>query len=204
MERPADTAYPVLDVIRRRWSPRLFDSRPVEKQKLLSVLEAARWSASSFNEQPWRFILATRDDQASFAKALGCLAEKNQAWAKHVPVLILTCARTHFTHGDKPNRVHLHDIGLAAAHLTLQATSLGLFVHQMAGIDPQAVRETYGVPDRFEPATAIALGYASEDEPAGMEDWIVAGDRAPRVRKPLSEIVFDGAWGEPSGWVVDS
>ena len=204
MERPAETTYPVLDVIRRRWSPRLFDSRLVEAEKIHSILEAARWSASSFNEQPWRFILATRDDEAGFAKALCCLVEKNQQWAQHAPLLILTCSKKNFTHGNRPNRVHIHDLGLAAANLTLQATELGLFVHQMAGVDLGKVRREYAVPDEFEPVTAMAVGYARKDEPTDMQEWIIQGDQAPRERKPLSEIVFDGKWGEPSGWVVHS
>lgn len=204
MERPAETSYPVLEVIRRRWSPRLFDSRPIEPEKIHSIFEAARWSASSFNEQPWRFILAARRDQQQFQKALSCLATKNQQWAQHAPLLILTCSKKTFTHTGKPNRVHVHDLGLAAQNLTLQATELGLFVHQMAGVNLDRVRQLYNVPEDFEPVTAIAIGYPRQDEPTDLADWIIEGDRVPRQRKPLPEIVFDGRWEQPSGWIVQS
>ena len=97
MEKPAETAYPIEDLLRRRWSPRAFAERPVEQDKLLRVFEAARWSASCFNEQPWHFIVATKDDAAGFAQLLGCLVEGNQVWASHAPALMVSVARLNFT-----------------------------------------------------------------------------------------------------------
>lgn len=196
MHKPAVTAYPILDAIRRRWSPYVFADRPVEREKLLSLLEAARWSASAFNEQPWRFILATKDQPEAFAKALSCLVEANQAWAQHVPVLILTVTRTTFTRNGNPNRVHQHDLGLAVQNLIVQATSMDLFAHQMAGVNLDKVRSAYHLPEGFEPQTAIAIGYGVEAD--DLPDDIRQKEQAPRSRKPFNEFVFGTSWGEAS------
>jgi nitroreductase len=163
-EKVARPDHDILPVLADRYSPYAFDGRPVEREKLLMCLEAARWAASSFNEQPWRYILAERTDEAAFNTALSCLVEANQAWAKYAGVLILTVTRRTFTKNDKPNRVCEHDIGLAAGNLTVQATALGLAVHQMAGVELQKVRLTYKVPDGFDPMTAIAIGYAADPD----------------------------------------
>ncbi len=178
--------HPILDCLSQRYSPYAYEPKPIEPDKLRALLEAARWSASSFNEQPWRFVLATRDDETAWQAALGCLVEANQQWAQHAGALILTLAKTNFTYNDAPNRVAIHDVGLAAGNLSAQATALGLHVHQMAGIDGDAVRSTYDVPEGFEPVTAIAIGYAADAEP----------DDKPRTRKPLSEWVFGGTFGQ--------
>src|SRR5829696_1208912 len=133
MTKLHDTAHPVHDLVRRRWSPRAFSSRAVERETLLSVLEAARWAPSSFNAQPWSFLVATQEDPAGFERMLNCLVPQNQAWAKAAPVLMIAVAKTHFEHNGKPNRHALYDTGQAVAFLTLQATALDLYVHQMAG-----------------------------------------------------------------------
>jgi nitroreductase len=196
MEKPANTDHPILDVIQRRWSPYAFADRPVEPEKIRSLLEAARWSASAFNEQPWRFILATKDQPETYAKALGCLVEANQGWAQQAPVLILTVTRTTFKRNDKPNRVHQHDLGLAVQNLITQATSMDLFIHQMAGVDLDKVRSEYNLPDGFEPQTAIAIGYGMD--PADMPDDQREKKQAPRSRSPFAEFVFGDTWGQAS------
>jgi len=137
----APVDYPVDDLVRRRFSPRAFSERAVPPQTLRSLLEAARWSPSCFNEQPWSFLVATHAEPAEFARMLSCLMEKNQLWAKHAPVLMLSVASKTFGHNGKPNRHAAHDVGTAAAWLTVQATAMGLFVHQMAGIDPEKARQ---------------------------------------------------------------
>lgn len=196
MDKPASTDHPILDVLKNRWSPYALAERPVEPEKIRSLLEAARWSASAFNEQPWRFILATKDQPDAYAKALGCLVEANQGWAKQAPVLILTVANSAFTRNGKPNRVHQHDLGLAVQNLIVQATSMDLFAHQMAGVDLGKVRSEYNLPDGFEPQTAIAIGYGLE--PAEMPDDVREKEQAPRSRLPLTDLVFDKTWGEAS------
>ena len=191
----AQTDHSILPVLSERYSPYAFEPRPVEREKLLSCLEAARWAASSYNEQPWTYILAERGDQAAFAKVIDCLVEGNQGWAKNAGVLILTVVSRLFSKNGKPNKACEHDIGLAAGNLVVQATSLGLHVHQMIGIEPAKVRATYKVPENHDPLTAIAIGYAADVKP-GTTDPLAQRDLVPRPRKKISEFVIAGAWGQ--------
>jgi nitroreductase len=198
MERFRDNVHPIHDLLRRRWSPRAFSDRPVEREKLLSVLEAARWAPSSNNEQPWHYIVATKDQPEEFAELLGCLVEKNQSWAKGAPVLMLSVASTVFARNGKPNRHALHDVGQAAADLTVQATALGLFVHQMAGFSIEKARETYGIPETFEPVAALALGYLGD--PTVLPPDLRERELVLSGRKPIGEFVFGGSWGRGAEW----
>jgi len=198
MDKPATTDYPVHELIARRWSPRAFEPRAVSAAQLRSMLEAVRWSASCFNEQPWRMLVAGRDNEEAFATMLGCLAEANQSWARHAGALMLAVARQTFTHNDRPNRVALYDLGLGIGSLTFQATDLGLVVHQMAGIDADKIRKSYGIPAGFDPITAIAIGYAGDAE--ALSEELQTREKAARERKAQSEFVFDGAWERPARW----
>ena len=136
MEKPANIDHPIHDLIRRRWSPRAFAARPVEAEKLASLFEAARWAPSSFNGQPWHYIVATKDDEAAFARLLNCLRPQNIRWAQHTPVLIIAVAQLSMSPERGPNRHAFHDVGLANENLVLQAVALGLVAHQMAGFFP--------------------------------------------------------------------
>ena len=196
MEKPAETRYPIHDLLKRRWSPRAFSERPVERDTLRSLLEAARWAPSSSNEQPWNFIVATKDDQAEHGRLLSCLVEGNRLWAQHAPVLMVSVARVSFEEDGKPNRHAYYDVGQAVADLSVQATALGLMVHQMAGFHPDKVRELYGVPKEFEPVAAIALGYPGD--PQSLPEKLRKRELASRERKPLAEFVFTGRWGQTS------
>lgn len=194
MHNPAPVDHPVHDLIQRRWSPRVFSDRPVEAATLLTVLEAARWAPSSYNEQPWSFIVAAREHPEDFERLLACLAPGNQSWARHAPVLMLSVAALAFARNGKPNRHALHDVGLASAQLALQATALGLAVHFMAGFDGALARQAFAIPDGFEPGAASALGYAEkiDDLPEDARQMALA----PRQRKPLRDLVFSPTWGE--------
>jgi nitroreductase len=192
--RQATPDHPIHDLMVRRWSPYVFADRPVEPAKLARLFEAARWAASSFNEQPWRYILATKADGAGYEAVLNCLVEANQAWAKFVPALALGCVKKTFSRNGKPNRVCEHDLGLANAQLTLQAMELGLHIHMMAGIEPSRIRATFKVPDDFEPLVAVAIGYHGQNPQ--VPDDIAKRDTGTRQRKPLSETVFAGEWGK--------
>lgn len=196
MEKPADAKYPIHDLIRQRWSPRAFADRPIEPEKLRSLLEAARWAPSSFNEQPWSFIVATRDNRQEFDRLLSCLVEGNVAWAKNAAVLMLSVAELKFEHNGKPNRHAFHDVGLAAENLVVQATSLGLVVHQMAGIHVDKAREVYQIPEGYEAVAGIAIGYPAD--PATLPEPQRQRELAPRTRKPLESFVFTGRWGQAS------
>jgi nitroreductase len=191
----AKTNYPVHPLIEKRWSPRAFSAKMITRDTVMSLLEAARWAASSYNEQPWRFIVATKNEPEEFEKALQCLGEFNQVWAKSAPVLVLTFAKQTFSRNGKPNHHASHDVGLAIGNLSLQATNEGIYLHQMAGILRDKIREVYSVPDDFFPATAIAIGYPGD--PAQLEDDLRASEIAERDRKPLGEIAFAGEWGRP-------
>ena len=201
MEKPAETQYPIAEILTRRWSPRAFSDRLVEPEKLQSLFEAARWAASSFNEQPWNFIVATKQKPEEHARLLSCLVEGNQQWARTAPVLMVSVAKLNFDKTGKPNRHAFHDVGLAVQNLVVQATALGLFVHQMAGFSTEKVREIYGVPDGFEPVAAIAIGYglAADELPEAFREF----DLGARSRKPVSGFVFEEHWGETSRLVSE-
>ena len=131
---------------------------------LRSLFEAARWAASSYNDQPWSYLVATKDDQQNFSKMLSVLMDMNAAWAKDAPVLAISVARQNFKHNGAPNRVALHDVGAANAQLTMEATSRGLLVHQMAGFDQDKAREVFGIPQGWEPVSAMAIGYPGDPQ----------------------------------------
>jgi len=178
------------DVIARRESAHAFSPRAVAPATLRSILEAARWAPSSYNVQPWAFVVATKDQPAEHEAVASTLMDLNRRWAAHAPVLIVTVARTTFPHNGAPNRHAWHDVGLATANLLTQATALGLVAGPMGGFDPLAAREKLGIPEGWEPVTVIALGY-----PAEREAEATAAARKPRERDPLEHFVFAGRWG---------
>jgi nitroreductase len=195
--KTAVTDHPIHELIATRFSPYAFAPLPVEDDKLMSCLEAGRWAPSSYNEQPWSLLIAKRESEADFQQMLHCLDEANQAWAKYAGVLMITVAAEVFSRNNKPNRVCDHDIGLFAGNLCLQATALGLHVHQMSGINLSKTRQVYGIPDGRHPLTAIAIGYAANPQEFS-EKRLAERDVVPRSRKPLSEFVFTGSWGRPA------
>ena len=196
MDKPIPTEIALHDILRHRWSRRSFSKQHVEREKLERVLEAARWSPSAFNAQPWRFLVATKDDPQEYEKLLSVLLEGNVVWAQHAPVLLLAVARLNAERDNQPNIWAQYDTGQAAAYLTFQAEAEGLAMHQMAGFSADKAREVYDIPEDYQPIAAIALGYPGEH--AALPENIRTRDESPRVRKPLSEIVFSGQWGEPA------
>ena len=199
-DKRASTDFPIHELLAERWSPYGFEDRPVAEADLHSLLEAARWAASSYNEQPWSFFVATREEPVEFERLLSCLVEPNQAWAKAAPVLLLCVVDLRFKRNDKDNRAAVHDLGLAAGNLLVEATARGLSVHQMIGILPDKAREVFGIPEHSEAWTAMAIGYKAD--PATLPDALKERDLAPRKRKPLSEFVFAGKWGQTSPLVL--
>ncbi|MFZ1203232.1 MAG: nitroreductase family protein [Candidatus Acidiferrales bacterium] len=195
-KRPAPADAPIHDLISHRWSPRAFDGRPVEPEKLRSLFEAARWASSSYNAQPWYFIVATKDDPENFKKVLDSFVEFNQGWAKGAPVVALSVAANKMPHDGSQNRHALHDVGQAAANLALQATAVGLQVHQMAGILPEKAREIFSIPADYEAVAGFAIGYPGD--PASLPDALRERENAPRARRPASSFVFTGSWGKVS------
>jgi nitroreductase len=192
MDNPTLNDHPIHDVLRKRWSPRAFSNRPVEREKLFSLLEAARWAPSSYNEQPWAFILATHEQPAEYARVLGCLIEFNQGWAKAAPVLLLGVAHLVFERNQQPNRHAAHDLGAAAVSLAVQATADGLFVHQMAGILPDKARAEFHIPEEWDAMTGLAIGYPGDAN--SLPEELRKRETSPRSRKALGSFVFTGNW----------
>ena len=195
MDKPADNQYPIHDLLRQRWSLRAFDDRPIEPEKLRSLFEAARWAPSSNNEQPWRFIVAKKDHETEWNRLFDCLVEGNRTWAYRAPVLILSVASLNFEDEAKPNRHALHDTGMAVENLVLQATTLGLSAHQMAGFDVEKARADLKIPSGYEPVAMIAMGYPGD--PASLPDRLRGRELLPRSRQPISAWTFSGQWGIP-------
>jgi nitroreductase len=200
INKAAKTQVPVNALIAQRWSPRYYADQAVEPEKLVAILEAARWAASGGNGQPWRFIVATKEDPAAYKRLLACLNEHNQAWAHTAPVLMIAVAQVIRDTGV-PSRSALYDTGLAVGTLSVQVTDLGLSLRQMGGFSPDAARETYNIPENFEAFVAIALGYAAalDDVPEDQRER----ELADRHRRPLADMVFSGTWGETAPWVAE-
>jgi nitroreductase len=195
----AATDYPINDLIAARWSPYSFANRSISDQDLKSLFEAARWAASSFNEQPWSYIVAKKEDAEEFGRLVSCLVEANQVWAKQASALAIGITRLNFAGTDKSNRAAIHDLGLASASLVLEATARGISTHQMIGIVPDKVRELYSVPEGNEPLTAVAIGYAGD--PNNLPEALRTRDAARRPRKPIQDFIFRGKWGVKSDLV---
>lgn len=181
-------------VISRRWSPRAFSAKPIATEDLRKIFSAATWSASSYNEQPWRFLVGRKGD-ATFQKIFDCLGEFNQAWAKSAAVLVLSAAKKTFSHNAAPNRFGLHDTGAATATLMLQATALGIHSHGMAGYDADKARAVFQIPDDYEMGAVIAMGYLGDA--STLPDKLQKQETTPRQRKPLAEVVFS-EWEQPA------
>ncbi|HET9530097.1 MAG TPA: nitroreductase family protein [Blastocatellia bacterium] len=196
-EKPAATDQKINDLMARRWSPRAFEEgRAVEREKVLQLLEAARWAPSCFNEQPWRYLVFDESDPETLRRAQGCLSEGN-AWALKAPVLMISVARDNFTRNEKPNRTAQHDVGLASENLVLQAVELGLAAHQMAGFDVERVRREFSIPEDFTILAMIAVGYPYRGDLDDLPETLRQKELAPRSRKPLGEIAFATSWDAP-------
>ena len=195
-DKPAITQEPIHDIIARRWSPRAFDeSKPVPPHAIISLCEAARWSPSSYGDEPWRYLIWDKlADPSAWQRAYACLAESNQVWVKRAPLLILSLANKNFRHDGSNNRFAQHDTGMASMALVLQAVALGLVAHQMGGFDSAKIRAELAIPEEFTCMAMFAIGYpASADI---LDGNLKEREVAPRSRRPLGEQFFAGAWGK--------
>jgi nitroreductase len=196
MSRLASTEHPVHNIIRERWSPRAFSDKPIPAELLRSLFEAARWAPSSSNEQPWAFVVARKDEVEAHSRLLGTLVEFNQAWAKHAPLLGIAVSALAFARNGNANRNAFYDTGAAMAYLTVEATTRGLFVHQMAGFDHGKASEVLAIPTGWEPIAAFVVGYPGD--PQTLPETLREREMAERTRKPLKEFVMSGRWGQPA------
>ncbi len=180
--------HPVDPVFVHRWSPRAMSGEPISNEQLMTLLEAARWAPSSYNEQPWRVMYAKRDTPA-WARHLGLLMEANQVWCKNAAVLLLFVSKKTFAKNNKPNPVHVFDCGSAWENLALQGAQMGLVIHGMAGFDVERARKELGVPDDFTVCAMAAIGKLglTEDLPENLRSI-----EAPSGRKPVTEWAFEG------------
>ncbi len=186
MKKPAHTDYPIMSELEQRWSPRAYDpTHEISSDELGSLFEAARWSPSSSNTQPWSFVVGKRGDE-TFTTILGLLASGNAVWADRASALVVNIVEEVTAEG-KPQSASHYDVGQAAAHLSIQATHMGLIVHQMGGFDKDGMHEALGLDDRHRPIVVMAIGVVGDmsDLPEGIQDREVAA----RERKPLSEVV---------------
>lgn len=194
MQKSADFASPIIEVIQKRRSRRAYSDKMVEPEKLRSLFEAARWAPSSLNEQPWFYIYATRDQEGLWNKIFDTLKQGNKIWAKNAPLLILSLARKKFIRFDAPNPSARYDLGAANAFLSLQAAHLGLNVHQIAGFDPEVAVRNLKVPDLYEPVIVMAIGYPGDAE--SLPENLKAREAAPRERYTEQEFVMNRAFDE--------
>jgi len=196
MKKQANTQFPINNLLEKRWSPRAFSDKAVEEDKLKKVFEAARWSASCFNEQPWRFIIGVKDKDNTYDNIFNTLVVGNQIWCKFAPVLVLLAAKKNFTYNGKPNNWSTYDLGQAAAYISVQATAEGLHVHQMAGFNQSKVRVMFSVPEDFEIITAMAIGYIGD--PEILPDELKKSELAERKRNQMNSQLFSVKWGKTS------
>lgn len=197
MHNPAVTNVPINEAIANRRSGRAYAAgKPVSRDQIIALLEAARWAPSCYGDQPWRFVVCDKNaDKSAWRRVFDCLSPSNQNWAQNASLLVLLCTDTVFTHNQQPNRWAQYDAGAAAENLCLQASSMGLMSHQMGGFDAEKVRGMLAIPARYDLMTVIAVGYAAEL--ADLTGDVLTRETASRSRRPLGELFFAGSWGEP-------
>jgi nitroreductase len=185
--KTAKTDHPINGLIAKRWSARAFSTRPVEKSKLLSILEAARWAPSSRNEQPWRYIVFTNENPEKLKQAQSVLKDINN-YAKRAPILICAISLKTYNVNKSNNRLHFHDLGAANENMFLESFNQGLIMHEMGGFDVQKAKEVFNIPEEFEMGIMIAIGYQGTYDV--LPESLVKKASIPRERKSLSEIAF--------------
>ncbi len=196
IEKPAQTSIEINELSKKRWSPRSYDAnRPVSRQQILSLCEAARWAPSCYNDQPWKFIICDKfTNKDAYDKLFSCLVELNQGWAVNAPVLIAVVATNNFSFNGKENRWAQYDCGAAAVTLAYEAVNQGLVIHQMGGFDAEKLMKEFSIPDDHTPMAVIAVGYQSEIEK--LSEQYQKTEKAERSRRPLNENFYLSDWGK--------
>lgn len=192
MEKSSEQKYPIADLLSKRQSIRAYSTQVVEREKIRSLFEAARWAPSSMNEQPWYYVYATQEQPEAYASLLACLAEANQVWASKAPVLMVSIAKNFYARHHKPSAHAWHDVGAANMSLCLQAVALGLQAHPMGGFDAAKVRETLALPEGYDPVIMLCVGYPGSNEE--LPEPLRTREQAPRERWLQEEFAFEGTW----------
>lgn len=195
MNKPAPSNHDIHDLVKDRWSPRAFDTtKSISDETLRSLFEAARWAPSSHNFQPWRFIVAKKEDSEAFKTMLECLLPFNQVWAANAAVLVTVIIEKRAADAERENFTAEFDSGLAVGNLSVEATARALHMHQMGAINRDKITETYAVPEGYYPMATIAIGHKGDAE--SLPDDLKAKELAPRQRRTMEEFVFAGTWGK--------
>jgi nitroreductase len=177
------------ELISKRWSPVAFDPRPVEYDKIQLLFDAAKWAPSANNNQPWRFIFATKD-MPEYEVFLSLMAERNRIWASTAPLLVMGLAQVVSTYKNRPNRLAFYEAGMAVSNLLLQATAMDLYVHQMSGYDHERAKELFVIPSRYEPASILAIGY--KGDPSLLPEDLASQEEQERSRMQISDFLITG------------
>jgi len=192
MEVSSEFESDILEIIKNRRSRRAFLHKPIEREKIKSLFEAARWAPSSVNEQPWAYVYATNDQQELWNKIFESLNDSNKIWGKDAPLLVVSLARKYYSRNDRPNNSAKYDVGAANAFLSLQATQLGLNVHQMGGFDHFLLRQNLNVPENFDIGVVMAIGYPGN--PEQLPAHLLERELSPRMRHLQNEFVMNQAF----------
>lgn len=195
MNKPAVTPYNIHPLLKKRWSPRAFTHQEVPKESMQRIFDAARWAPSSFNDQPWRFIVGIKGDK-TWDMILEALVEFNQKWASLAPVLAISIGKKTSAKTGKPNAVFQYDVGQAVAHITFQVMQEGLFMHQMGGINKEKAAQLFEVPEDYQVLTAFAIGH--KGEPQLLEEDLAESEKSARKRHEPQQLVFSGKFGSAS------
>ena len=191
LDNIANTDNEIIAFLKQRYSPRIFSEEVIDEEEVAQLFEAVRWSASSNNKQPWRFIYAEKNSEA-YDKIYDCLSDFNKKWANNAPLLILTAYKEK-TDDGKDNFHALHDLGLSLGNMTVQAQYMGIGLHHMAGVDWKKAQKEFNVPEGYHITTAIAAGYyggALENLPEDLQEQ----ETAERTRQPLASFAFKDNW----------
>lgn len=192
MEKPIKSKYKLHDILNNRYSPRAFENKAVEAGKIEHILEAARWSPSASNDQPWRFVTGIKNQNDYYNIIFDSLVEFNQLWCKNVHVLILLLGEKKLPKTQKENVYYAYDTGQAAAHMTFQASAEGLYVHQIGGFDKNKLIKDLNIPGNYDPIAIMAVGYIGN--PDELHENLKRIEYSPRERKNLDQIIFRGKW----------
>ena len=191
VQKTRSTTHEINSLIVNRWSPRSFMPEEISDKELFSLFEAARWAPSSSNSQPWRFIFAKRNSK-NWNDLFNLLVDFNKQWCADASVLVVIVSRKNFEHNGQPSITHQFDTGSAWENLAIQAVSQGLITHAMAGFDYEKARKDLEVPADFEVVAMIAIGKRGPKENLSTE---LQAREVPNTRKPLSELVMEGKFG---------
>ncbi|MDN3656144.1 nitroreductase family protein [Ferruginibacter paludis] len=186
--KKAITKYPVLDIIKKRWSPRSFSDKAISETDVKTIIEAASWSFSALNEQPWRYVAAFRGTSL-FDSFFDLLNAGNKNWNNNTSVLVLSVLSNIYSNDGTVNTYAMHDTGAANMLLTLQANSMGIYTHLMEGFSKEHAQKLLNQGDEIKPVVMIALGYPDVAEK--LDEPFKTRELSPRSRKDINEILLE-------------